>query len=405
MNTRNTPSPAQPTVLNSGRPPIEDSGAGELHAKCEHSLSEEQEGAQIEFEDLDELEEGSRPTAIHTVAVYRTLDSDVGKRIDQTVTIQFAEMSRSEAQRLIELAASSPASLAAGIRVNGNGVKPNYRLREGDEITMDRPAPQAVSITAEDIPITVVYEDSHLMVIDKMRGMVVHPAPGAMTGTLVNAILAHAKDLSGIGGEIRPGIVHRLDKDTGGLLVVAKTDAAHRSLQSQIQSRNAERQYQALVWGTPNFKQARIEAAIGRHPHDRKKMAVITDTAHTSRSAITDLTLIREYGSLFSLWRAKLQTGRTHQIRVHCAYVHYPIVGDTAYGGIRKMPAATPLGKLQAHVDAAIAELHGQALHAYSLSFNHPETGERLEFTSPLPPPIQRIIDLLDVAYYPETIS
>jgi len=208
-------------------------------------------------------------------------------------------------------------------------------------------------------------------------------------------VLAHARDLSGIGGEIRPGIVHRLDKDTGGLLVVAKTDNAHHALQAQIQTRRAERRYRALVWGIPRFEQATVEAPIGRHPIDRKKMAVLTDPRHTARPARTDLFVRRTLAGHFALLEAKLQTGRTHQIRVHCAYIQHPIVGDPLYGGLRKLPAAFP-SERRARLEQAIQDLNGQALHAYSLAFDHPRTGERLAFTVPLPPPMQALLDLLE---------
>ena len=262
---------------------------------------------------------------------------DAGVRIDLFAASRYAEVSRAEAQRLIEM----DARLADGIRVNGARVKQNYRLKFGDVVSLIRPAPTSIDSKAmpENILLDIVYEDSQLLVINKSRGMVVHPAPGSASGTLVNAVLAHSDDLSGIGGEIRPGIVHRLDKDTGGLLVVAKSDAAHRSLQAQIQARTAERRYKALLWGVPAFERATVEAAIGRHPADRKKMAVITDAALTSRSAVTELQLLSAYAGIFSLWDAKLQTGRTHQIRVHCAYIRHPVVGDALYGGVRRLAA------------------------------------------------------------------
>jgi 23S rRNA pseudouridine1911/1915/1917 synthase len=223
------------------------------------------------------------------------------------------------------------------------------------------------------------------LVIDKPRGMVVHPAPGSEHGTLVNAVLAHADDLSGIGGEERPGIVHRLDKDTGGLIMVAKNDATHRNLQAQIQAKTAERRYLAVVWGVPGFQTATIDAPIGRHPVDRKKMAVLTDTRYTARPAVTELTVQERYGGVFTLVEAKLQTGRTHQIRVHCAYIQHPIVGDPLYGGVRKVPGSISAAR-RAGIEQAIEALDGQALHAYSLAFDHPRTGEGLTFTVPLPP-------------------
>jgi 23S rRNA pseudouridine1911/1915/1917 synthase len=250
-------------------------------------------------------------------------------------------------------------------------------------------------VQAEAIPLSIVYEDPDLLVINKARGMVVHPAPGAESGTLVNAVLAHADDLSGIGGELRPGIVHRLDKDTGGLLVVAKNDAAHRSLQAQIQAKTATRRYLALAWGVPTFRQAHVDAPIGRHPTDRKKMAVVTDPRHTARSAQTDLTVRETFSGVFTLLEATLQTGRTHQIRVHCAYIHHPLVGDPLYGGQRKIPAQAFPAEQRAALEQAIEALDGQALHAYALAFDHPRSGERLAFEVPLPEPMERLLELL----------
>ena len=221
--------------------------------------------------------------------------------------------------------------------------------------------------------------------------MTVHPAPGSRTGTLVNAVVAYSDDLSGIGGVERPGIVHRLDKDTSGLLVVAKTDLAHASLQSQIQARTAERRYIALVWGVTKFNEAVVDAPIGRHPTDRQKQAVIKDTSrYTAREAITHLKVLERFEG-FTLLEAKLDTGRTHQIRVHCSFIGHPVVGDPTYGGTKRaIPSA--YGKLdQRELSRLIDDLQGQALHAFSLSFDHPVTGERLTFQAPLPPDMDAI--------------
>lgn len=326
--------------------------------------------------------------------LFTAVAEDAGVRVDLFAASQYNGVSRAEAQRLIGMNPCLP----EGIRVNGARVKQNYRLRAGDVVSLSRPSPVAVDskVRPQRIPLDIVFEDSHLLVINKARGMVVHPAPGSASGTLVNAVLAHAGDLSGIGGEIRPGIVHRLDKDTGGLLVVAKNDAAHRSLQSQIKARTAERKYKALLWGVPSFERATVDAAIGRHPADRKKMAVITDAALTSRSAVTELQKIANYGGMFSLWEAKLQSGRTHQIRVHCSYIHHPVVGDALYGGARHLTAgAMPVAMLAA-VEEAIRNLGGQALHAFSLAFDHPATGERMQFAVPVAEPMQKLLDLLE---------
>ncbi len=314
-----------------------------------------------------------------------------GERLDVFVTAALSEATRSEARRLIEL----PADAVAGVRVNGRREKPSYRLRAGDVVCAERPAVHPGPARPESIPLAIVYEDSDLLVIDKARGMVVHPAPGAETGTLVNAILAHADDLSGIGGEERPGIVHRLDKDTGGLLVVAKNDIAHRQLQGQIEARTAVRRYLALVWGVPTFENATVNAPIGRHPVDRKKMAVVTDPRRTARPALTHLTVLEAIRGTFALLEAKLETGRTHQIRVHCAYIHHPIVGDPVYGGARAIPEHSVPSDRRGAVARAIEALNGQALHAFSLAFTHPRSGERMAFTVELPKVFRALLSLL----------
>ena len=341
--------------------------------------------------DDDESSELEESVSTPTEAAWQVAAGQAGARLDVFLAACLPGASRAEAQRLIERGAEE----ADGARVNGKREKANYRLRAGDVITATRPQLHSAHAGAEDLPLAIVYEDRDLLVIDKARGMVVHPAPGSEHGTLVNAVLAHAGDLSGIGGALRPGIVHRLDKDTGGLLVVAKNDDAHRDLQAQIQSRTAERRYQALVWGVPRFQQASVDAPIGRHPSDRKKMAVVTDPRHTARPALTDLTVRETFAGTFALLEAKLQTGRTHQIRVHAAYIQHPIVGDLLYTGPRKLPAnAYPVATRTA-IEAAILALNGQALHAYSLSFDHPRTRERLSFTVPLPPVMQDLLTLL----------
>ncbi len=339
-------------------------------------------------EDEDgEAEDGPTPLE----AVWQVAMEQAGVRLDVFLAANLPGASRAEAQRLIERGAEE----MDGARVNGRREKPNYRLRAGETVTATRPQAHPARAEAEDLPLTIVYEDRDLLVIDKARGMVVHPAPGSEHGTLVNAVLAHADDLSGIGGALRPGIVHRLDKDTGGLLVVAKNDEAHRDLQAQIQARTAERRYLALVWGVPRFQQATVDAPIGRHPSDRKKMAVVTDPRHTARPALTELTARETFAGAFTLLEAKLQTGRTHQIRVHTAYIQHPVVGDSLYNGLRKFPASAFPVSARVAIEAAILALNGQALHAYSLAFDHPRTRERLAFTVPLPAVMQDLLDLL----------
>lgn len=343
-----------------------------------------------EVVDLDE-ENDEAPAAFADVAERIVAGEQAGVRLDTFVASQWEGATRAEAQRLISLAEEA----LAGIRVNGKREKVSYKTRGGDVVTFSRPAPQAISLEPEAIPLDIIFEDSDMLVINKARGMVVHPAPGAERGTLVHAVLAHALDLSGIGGELRPGIVHRLDKDTGGLIMVAKTDFAHHALQQQIQSREAERRYMALIWGVPKFAHAAIDAPIGRHPAERKKMAIITDPRQTARTAQTELFVRETFADTFALCEAKLHTGRTHQIRVHCAYIHHPIVGDPTYGGLRKIPAAPFSSSRHAALNAAMDALNGQALHAFSLSFIHPRTAERLSFTVPLPPMMQNLIELL----------
>jgi 23S rRNA pseudouridine1911/1915/1917 synthase len=300
---------------------------------------------------------------------------DAASRLDQYLAKEMG-VSRSEAQRLLEMGAA---------RVNGSAAKANHKVRAGERVEAEKPEPTASELIPEAIPLDIVFEDRDVIVVNKARGMVVHPAPGSEHGTLVHAVLGYAEDLSGIGGELRPGIVHRLDKDTSGLMVVAKTDVAHVSLQAQIQAKTAERKYEAILWGQPKFEQAVIDAPIGRNPGDRKKMAVITDPTQTSRDAITELTVKERLGA-FSSAEAKLQTGRTHQIRVHCQYAGHPVVGDPLYGGLRKVPSQGIAHRDRIRIEQAIESLDGQALHAFSLAFDHPRTGERLHFTAPMPP-------------------
>lgn len=348
--------------------------------------------------ETDLLTEGSEDIAdnqqqvLNPVLIVVTPDA-VGQRLDLFVTANLPNSTRSEAQRLIELRAEPP----VGVWVNGKPEKPNYRVRNGDTIQIARPAPTLAQAEPENIPLTIVYEDSDMLVIDKPRGMVVHPAPGSESGTLVNAVLGYATDLSGIGGEQRPGIVHRLDKDTGGLIMVAKNDLAHRALQTQIQNRTASRRYLALIWEVPTWERATVDAPIGRHPTDRKKMAVLTDPQHSARNAETHLTRQDTFANTFALVEARLQTGRTHQIRVHCAYIKHPIVGDPLYGGLRKLPLSLGNNSQRQQIEAAIDALEGQALHAYALSVDQPRTGERLAFQVPLPPPMQNLLNQLEM--------
>lgn len=282
-----------------------------------------------------------------------------GRRLDHYLAETRTELSRSRIQKLIE---------AGLVAVNKEPcTDKNYRLQPGDEIAVNVPEPVKSSIGPEQIPLDIIYEDKDLLVVNKPRGMVVHPAPGHAQGTLVNALLNHCSDLSGVGGVARPGIVHRLDKDTSGLLIVAKNDFAHHSLSAQLKSRKLRREYLALVFGLVKPKQGRIEAPVGRHPRHRKKMAVTAG----GRTAVTHYRVIKYYDH-HSLLRLKLETGRTHQIRVHLAHIGYPVVGDPVY-------SRSGSGDLPPHL------AQPQALHALSLSFSHPRSGNVLKFSSPLP--------------------
>lgn len=332
-------------------------------------------------------------TVLITAEIYHYIveAEQAGQRLDIFVSSVLPDATRSAAQRLLELSADSE----EGVWVNEKREKASMKVRAGDKIKVARPPAKPIEVKPEAIPLDIVFEDSQMLVINKPRGMVVHPAPGAECGTLVNAVLYHAKDLSGIGGALRPGIVHRLDKDTSGLIMVAKTDAAHHSLQAQIQSRTAERRYQALVWGVPKYQHATVDAPIGRHPNDRKRMAVVTESRHVSRTAQTELFVRETFNGAFTLMEAKLHTGRTHQIRVHASYIRHPVVGDPLYGGVRTVTAIPFTNPQRVRLDEAIAGLEGQALHAFSLAFNHPTSGERLAFTAPMPPVFQNLMDIL----------
>ena len=304
-----------------------------------------------------------------------------GERLDSCLASR-TQMSRSALQRLIE---------DGCVTVNGTSVRPSHKVKAGETIWYSVPSPKPTTIAAEELPLDIIYEDDDLIVINKPRGMVVHPAPGAASGTLVNALIAHCK-LAAVGGVERPGIVHRLDKDTSGLMVVAKNDAAHHSLQKQIQARTAERKYLVLVWGNPRFEQAVVDAPIGRHPADRKKMAVIQSPAHRSRVAQTDFRVLERFGPM-TLMEAVLRTGRTHQVRVHAAYAGHPVVGDPVYSGHRRLESGR-----KEFVEAAnrlIDVLPGQMLHAYSLIFEHPRTAECLSFAAPMPEEMESLVAFL----------
>lgn len=289
--------------------------------------------------------------------IFAVLPEQEGKRIDAFVCEQLDGITRSMVQNWIEQGHVTLAS--------GKTIKKNYKVNAGDEVIVQMPEPQSVEIEPENIPIDIVYEDEDIIVVNKARGMVVHPAVGNWNGTLVNALMYHCGDrLSGINGEIRPGIVHRIDKDTSGLLVVAKNDLAHQSLAEQIACHSAAREYQAIVVGAPREDQGTIDQPIGRHKIDRKKMAILPDGRH----AVTHYQVLKRFRG-YSLLAFQLETGRTHQIRVHMASIGHPIIGDPLYG-LKK---------------DRFSNLDGQCLHAWRLSLNHPRTGERIVFEAPLP--------------------
>ncbi|WP_218119073.1 RluA family pseudouridine synthase [Limimonas halophila] len=316
-------------------------------------------------------------TATRTVRL--TVDaSDANARADRVLARGADGLSRSRIKGLVE---------AGHLAVDGRTVAdPAHRVKAGAELTLTVPPAAPAKPEAQAIALDVVHEDPHLIVVIKPAGMVVHPAPGAPDGTLVNALIAHCGDeLTGIGGEQRPGIVHRLDKDTSGLMVAAKTETAHAALVEQFAARSIERSYTAVVWGVPAPTEGACTSAIGRHPVDRKRMAV---RQRGGRAAETHYRVTRVLGArTASLVECRLKTGRTHQIRVHLAHAGHPLVADPTYGR-RRIP--DELAEPARHV---VAGLGRQALHAATLGFTHPVTGERLRFTSPIPQDIQGVID------------
>jgi len=295
---------------------------------------------------------------------FKITEEEEGQRIDVYLSNQVEELSRSHIQKLIE---------KENVLVNQKPVKPSYKLKEEDEIVLKIPLPENLKIEPENIPVDIVYEDEHLIVVNKPQGMVVHPAPGNFSGTLVNALLYHCKNLSGINGVFRPGIVHRIDKDTSGLLVVAKSDRAHLGLAEQIKNKNVTRKYIALVEGNIKDEKGTVNAPIGRHPVDRKKMAVVKN----GKEAITHYRVLERFGE-YTLIEATLETGRTHQIRVHMAYIGYPVVGDPVYGRKKQR-----------------FNIKGQMLHAKVLGFIHPITNEYMEFEAPLPNYFLKVLENL----------
>ncbi len=295
---------------------------------------------------------------------YTIEEENVGKRLDLFISENDVDMSRSFVQGIIE---------KQQVKVNGQIKKSNYKLKLGDRVQIELAKPVELQVEAEDIPLDIIYEDSDVIVINKPQDMVVHPAPGNYTGTLVNGLLHHCKDLSGINGVIRPGIVHRIDKDTSGVLVVAKNDKSHNSLAMQLKDHSMKRTYYAIVEGIVKEEEGTVRTNIGRHPIERIKMAVVKD----GKEAITNYKVLERFKSN-TLVECRLETGRTHQIRVHMAHLHHPLIGDQVYGYKKQK-----------------FKLQGQALHAKNLGFIHPTTGEYMEFDSQLPKYFQDILDKL----------
>lgn len=289
-------------------------------------------------------------------------EQDEGLRIDKYLSNIFKDKSRSFIQGLIE---------KENVKVNSKTLKSNYKLKKADEIEIMIPEPEILSVEAENIPIDIVYEDEDVIVVNKAQGMVVHPAPGNYNGTLVNALLYHCKDLSSINGVIRPGIVHRIDKDTSGILVIAKNDDAHNKLSEQLKDHSMKREYYALIEGRLKNNDGTIDKPLGRCKKDRLKIGIIED----GKRAVTHYEVVERYNG-YTLVKCVLETGRTHQIRVHMASIGFPLVGDPLYGFKRQK-----------------FKLEGQVLHARTLGFIHPRTGEYMEFTSELP---QYFCDLIN---------
>ncbi|EMA6341252.1 RluA family pseudouridine synthase [Bacillus cytotoxicus] len=291
------------------------------------------------------------------------LEEQKNERIDKFVASVNHEWSRTQVQQWIK---------DGVITVNGKTVKGNYKVKENDEITVTIPEPEELDIRAEDMNLEIYYEDADVLVVNKPRGMVVHPAPGHTSGTLVNGLMHHCTDLSGINGVMRPGIVHRIDKDTSGLLMVAKNDMAHESLVNQLVEKTVTRRYKAIVHGVIPHDKGTIDAPIARDKKDRQSMAVDENGKH----AVTHFQVLERFKD-FTLVECRLETGRTHQIRVHMKYIGYPLAGDPKYGPKKTL------------------HLNGQALHAGILGFNHPRTGEYLQFEAPAPAIFEETLNIL----------
>lgn len=297
------------------------------------------------------------------IVVYNVEEEHKGVRIDKFISTVNEEMSRTQVQQLIK---------EGHVKVNGQPVKTNYKCQLEDEVSVTIPEPIELNIEAEEMGLDIYYEDEDVLVVNKPKGMVVHPAPGHTSGTLVNGLMAHCKDLSGINGVMRPGIVHRIDKDTSGLLMVAKNDLAHESLVEQLVEKSVTRKYTAIVHGVIQHSHGTIDAPIGRDKKDRQSQAVTPD----GKNAVTHFTVLETFKD-YTLVECQLETGRTHQIRVHMKYIGYPLAGDPKYGPKKTL------------------DIGGQALHAGVLGFIHPRTKEYMEFNAPLPEYFAELIEHL----------
>jgi 23S rRNA pseudouridine1911/1915/1917 synthase len=303
---------------------------------------------------------------------------DTPERLDVFITSRVPDLTRSAVRRLIEM---------NRVTVDNESGKPSQKLKGGEQIVIEIPPPTPAVPAAQEIPLEILYEDSDLIVLNKPAGMSVHPGAGNPDGTVVNALLGHCDDLSGIGGEVRPGIVHRIDKDTTGVIVVAKNDRSHLGLAEQFKEHTIKRVYVALVYGSPKTDKGRIESAIGRHPVDRKKMS---GSARHGKNSVTHWKVTGRFGPV-SMVELRLETGRTHQIRVHLSEAGFPLLGDPVYGGVGRLSCVKD-SKLRALIGA----LCRQALHARTLGFVHPITGTYMEFSTPVPEDMQRIIEYME---------
>ncbi|MDO8426799.1 MAG: RluA family pseudouridine synthase [Deltaproteobacteria bacterium] len=316
---------------------------------------------------------------METTHSFTVTSADASKRLDVFLADKVPGVTRSRMQALIR---------EGRVKVNGKGVKAGQKVREGDKVEVNIPEPAPLKVAPEEIPIEILYEDRDVIVVNKPAGLAVHPGAGRFSGTLVNAVLAHTKSISTIGGPLRPGIVHRLDKDTTGVLVMAKNDLSHISLAKQFKDHTSRRKYVALVWGAIKADEGTIDYALGRDTAHRKKISI---RARSKRKAVTHYKVLRRYHHS-TLVELKLETGRTHQIRVHLAAINHPVVGDQTYG-----KRAIPFNLPKAVIDG-FKKIKRQCLHAMTLGFTHPGTGGYMEFSAPIPPDMDGLLKLLENA-------